>query len=91
MKSINSKSALFLLAGVAAGVTLGILFAPAKGKENREKLSDSFHSLGDKLADTATDTISSLLNHTQSVVSKLKSAPNGRPQYHHDDIEHAII
>lgn len=30
--SSTSKTAVFLLAGMAAGVTLGILLAPAKGK-----------------------------------------------------------
>lgn len=37
---MEGKSFLALLAGAAAGLTLGILFAPASGAETREKLAE---------------------------------------------------
>ena len=37
---MEGKSILALLAGAAAGLTLGILFAPASGEETREKIAE---------------------------------------------------
>ncbi|MBI5597255.1 MAG: YtxH domain-containing protein [Elusimicrobia bacterium] len=36
----NRKPWLYLLFGVAAGATLGVLFAPRAGKETRENLNE---------------------------------------------------
>ncbi|WP_295655194.1 YtxH domain-containing protein [uncultured Mucilaginibacter sp.] len=80
--SNTSKSAAFLLAGVAAGVTLGMLFAPRKGSENREKLGNSVKNLGGKF--------DSILGFTGGLMSSYKNnADLYEAQY--DDVEHAII
>jgi gas vesicle protein len=51
----TGKVLLALLGGAAAGLAIGILFAPAKGSETREKLMDSFDGLSGNLKDKATD------------------------------------
>lgn len=38
-----------LLTGVAAGITLGVLFAPDKGEENRKKLKKAVGDCLDKI------------------------------------------
>ena len=43
----NTKVVVALLAGLAAGAALGILFAPSKGDETRDKLAESLKNLGD--------------------------------------------
>lgn len=42
-----------VLAGVAVGAVLGLLFAPDKGSATRQKISDSVKGLGRDLADQA--------------------------------------
>jgi gas vesicle protein len=37
------------LAGLAAGVAIGVLFAPAEGSETRQRISDTAESLKKKL------------------------------------------
>lgn len=88
--SNTSKGAVLLLAGLAAGVTLGLLFAPAKGRENREKLGSSLHNLGETLVDTAVVQIDNLLTFTDRVVTQFKTQTDPYAMVH-DDIENAII
>lgn len=40
-----------LLVGLAAGVVVGILFAPDKGNETREKLTESIKDAGECMKD----------------------------------------
>jgi gas vesicle protein len=83
--SNTSKSAALLLAGVAAGVTLGMLFAPRKGSENREKLTRSVK----KLSGNASDRFDDLVGFTGGIVVSMLS-PNA-DMYKYDEVEHAII
>ncbi|MBK6730101.1 MAG: YtxH domain-containing protein [Bacteroidetes bacterium] len=52
----SGKIALGLLAGLAAGAALGVLFAPKKGKETRKKLAGKAKEYGDAIKATANET-----------------------------------
>ena len=69
----NSKVVVALLAGLAAGAALGLLFAPEKGSETRDKLSQSLKDLGDSIKDKAADEINNLSSLKDKVVSSIKS------------------
>ncbi len=68
----NSKTIIALLAGVAAGAALGLLFAPEKGAETRDKLSESLKNLGESIKETAAEEIDNLTEFKEKVVSKIK-------------------
>ncbi|WP_448698969.1 YtxH domain-containing protein [Mucilaginibacter sp. AW1-3] len=82
----TSKSAALLLVGLAAGVTLGVLFAPKKGKENREKLAKSLVGL----RDAAADQMDNLLTIADNMIITMRTR-NDMYAHQHDDIENAII
>jgi gas vesicle protein len=69
----NNKTVIALLAGLAAGVALGILFAPEKGAETRDKLSESLKNLGDSIKEKAAEEIDNLTSIKDKFVSKIKS------------------
>jgi gas vesicle protein len=85
----NSKVVVALLAGLAAGAALGILFAPEKGTETRDKLTESLKKLGDSIRDTAASEIDNLVGLKDKVVENIKSKININEQEYQDDLEHA--
>ena len=85
----NSKVLIGLLAGLAAGAALGLLFAPEKGSETRDKLSQSLKDLGDSIKDRAADEINNLTSLKDKVVDSVKSKLRQTEEEFADDIEHA--
>ena len=85
----NSKVVVALLAGLAAGAALGILFAPEKGTETRDKLTESLKNLGDSIRDTAASEIDNLVGLKDKVVENIKTKIKGAEAEYQDDLEHA--
>lgn len=57
----SSKVLAGLLVGLAAGAVIGMLFAPDKGTETRDKLSESLKDLGDSIKDRIAGEADSIL------------------------------
>lgn len=72
----NTKVVVALLAGLAAGAALGILFAPEKGTETRDRLNDALKNLGDSIKDLAAEEIDKLSVFKDDLVSNIKSKMN---------------
>lgn len=87
--SDNTKVVVALLAGLAAGAALGILFAPDAGTETRDKLSESLKNLGDSIKETAAAEIDNLTSMKDKVVNNFKSKIKGTHEEYQDDVEHA--
>lgn len=85
----NSKVLVGLLAGLAAGAALGLLFAPDKGSETRDKLSQSLKDLGDSIKDKAADEINNLASLRDKVVDSVKNKLRQTEEEFADDVEHA--
>ncbi|HWZ16101.1 MAG TPA: YtxH domain-containing protein [Mucilaginibacter sp.] len=85
----NSKVFVALLVGLAAGTALGILFAPQKGEETRDKLAESLTSLGDSIKETAAAELDKLIGLKDKVVDNIKTKVNGAEVEYQDDLEHA--
>lgn len=72
----NAKVVVALLAGLAAGAALGILFAPDKGTETREKLNDSLKDLGEALKERTAEQLEHLNDFKEKVVAAVKTKMN---------------
>ncbi|WP_262245075.1 YtxH domain-containing protein [Parapedobacter soli] len=72
----NAKVVAALLTGLAAGAALGILFAPDKGSETREKLNDSLKDLGDALKERTAEQLDHLNDFKEKIVAAVKTKVN---------------
>jgi len=75
----SGKVLLGVLAGVATGALLGILFAPDKGSKTRKKIvskgsdyADAIKEQVEELVETITEKYESMMDDTDKVVSKVK-------------------
>lgn len=82
----NGKVVTALLAGLAAGAVLGILFAPEKGSETRDKLNESLADLGEAIKERAEEQI----NQLSELKDKILSAVNAKASQTADIIEEEI-
>jgi gas vesicle protein len=58
----GTKLILALLAGAAAGITIGMLLAPEKGEESRKKIASKAKKLADSVLEKAEDVIDKITN-----------------------------
>jgi len=74
--SSSSKVIVGALAGIAAGIALGLLFAPDKGSETRRKIKEGYGDLSNSLKekfDLTKDKASDLANKMKSKASSMKN------------------
>jgi gas vesicle protein len=65
----NGKVVVGLLAGVAAGAIVGVLFAPHSGKRTRRKISHKSEDFADEIKGKFNDLLSTI-NHKYQTVLK---------------------
>ena len=84
----NSKVVVALLAGLAAGAALGLLFAPEKGSDTRDKLSQSLKDFGDSIKERAAEEIDNLSGLKDKVVNSIKGKIRDVEHEYSDEVEH---
>ena len=73
----TGKVLLGVLAGVAAGALLGILFAPEKGSSTRKKILDKVDAYADDLEKKFNDFIESINRKYESVMEDASDKVSG--------------
>ena len=86
----NSKVIKALLAGLAAGIAIGILMAPEKGSDTQDALTGSFKNLCKSIKETAAGEINNLVELKDEIVKAVKSILiKSEKSLLPDDLEHA--
>lgn len=83
----NGKVVTALLAGLAAGAVLGILFAPDKGSETRDKLNESLADLGDAIKERAEEQFDQLNEFKDKILSAVKAKAANAEEIIEEEIE----
>lgn len=81
----NTKAAVALLAGLAAGAALGILFAPEKGTETRDKLNDAIKDISDAIKDRAAEEIEHISAIKDQLFDNVKSKFNKAENHYNEE------
>lgn len=76
----SGKVLLGLLAGVAAGALLGVLFAPDKGSDTRKKIAGKKNDLTDALKDKFNEFLSQVIEKFDQVKDKVSDGTNEKFQ-----------
>ena len=82
----NGKVVAALLAGLAAGAALGLLFAPEKGADTRDKLNESLKDLGEAIKERSAEQKDQFNDLKDKIVSTIKTKVNRGAS----DVENAI-
>jgi gas vesicle protein len=77
----SSKVLIGLLAGLAAGTALGLLFAPEAGTETHERLGQSFKDISDTIKEKAAAELENLSSLKEKVVDSVKNKLNPEDEY----------
>jgi gas vesicle protein len=88
----SGKVLLSLLAGVAAGALLGILFAPEKGSVTRKKISSKAEEYGEGLKEKFNEFVDDITEKFEKVkedVSDFKEPKKSRSESTKKDVEPA--
>ena len=72
----NAKIVAALLAGLAAGAAVGLLFATEKGADTREKLNESLKDLGEAIKERSAEQKEHINELKDKLVSTIKGKVN---------------
>jgi gas vesicle protein len=74
IKTMSKKNVLIgFLSGIAAGAAIGILFAPAKGTDTRDKIKRTSRKVTDDITETIGKQVDSLRRHFNNFVDDTKN------------------
>ncbi len=78
----SEKVILGILAGVAGGAILGLLFAPEKGARTRKRISDTSEDYAEELKDTFNDYVNAVSKqYTKALHSAENVVAEGKSKY----------